>query len=108
MSSEHHVIGIDVSHPPPKTLKPSVASLVWSYDQRGAKYGAFSEVQGPRDEIVSGLKEMVKKAILKFVSINNAIPSYMLFYRDGVSDGEFSEVGKVEIKAIKGTEHLAH
>lgn len=82
-------------------MRPSITSLVWSHDDKATQYAAFSGIQHPRVEIIDGLKDMVKKAINLFGLKNKAPPEKIIFYRDGVSDGEFEEVGQTEIAAIK-------
>lgn len=40
--------------------QPSIASLVWSYDNHAMKYAAFSSVQRPRQEQIDDLESMMK------------------------------------------------
>ncbi|KAJ6618325.1 Piwi domain-containing protein [Mycena sp. CBHHK59/15] len=94
------IMGADVSHPGPGVARPSIASLVWSWVQAAASYIAFSEVQGPREEIIQDLQSMVKGAILAFGKKNKP-PERIVFYRDGVSEGELETVKAAEIAAIK-------
>jgi eukaryotic translation initiation factor 2C len=58
-------------------------------------------VQHPRTEIIDGLKEMVINAINSFGQKNNIGPERIIFFRDGVSEGEFDQVAAKEIAAIK-------
>jgi len=52
--------GADVGHPGPGIQnKPSVASVVFSYDRHGVKYSATSRVQEPRQERIGELGPMV-------------------------------------------------
>jgi eukaryotic translation initiation factor 2C len=53
-------LGADVTHPGPGQNRPSVASLVSSWDMNGSKYRAYSRVQHPRHEIIADLKDMMK------------------------------------------------
>ncbi|KAJ7273274.1 argonaute-like protein [Mycena rebaudengoi] len=99
-SSPFIVMGADVAHPGPGTARPSIASLVWSWDQLAAHYVAFSAVQAPRLEIIESLQDMVEKAIFQFGK-KNPIPSRIIFYRDGVSEGEIETVKNAEISAIQ-------
>ncbi|KAJ7121276.1 hypothetical protein C8R43DRAFT_959621 [Mycena crocata] len=71
------IMGADISHPGPGDNRPSVASLVWSLDESGARYCATTRVQAPRQEIITDLKELVKR---------------VFFYRDGVSESEFETI----------------
>jgi eukaryotic translation initiation factor 2C len=53
-------VGADVAHPGPGVAnRPSVASVVSSWDQYVSRYVAFSRVQHPRREIIENLKEMM-------------------------------------------------
>jgi eukaryotic translation initiation factor 2C len=40
--------------------RPSVASLVFSWDPEACRYVAFSRVQSPRQELIEDLKAMMK------------------------------------------------
>lgn len=94
------IFGADVAHPGPGASRPSIASVVFSWDRAAARYMAYSEVQPPRLEIIQNLQAMVKKAILTFGN-NAPPPSHIVFYRDGVSEGEMETVRTTEIAAIK-------
>ncbi|KAJ7043216.1 argonaute-like protein [Mycena alexandri] len=95
------IIGADVAHPGPGSNRPSVASLVWSHDPHGAEYCATTRVQLPRSEIISDLKNMVKLAVNMFGEKHKNGPQAILFFRDGVSEGEFTIVQRDEIKEVK-------
>lgn len=97
-----------MSHPGPGVLKPSIASLVWSHDNKGAQYVAFTRVQSPREESIVDLQAMVSEAIVKFGDKNKIPPARIVFFRDGISEGEFEKVGNTEIGAIKGNTPLKH
>ncbi|KAJ7168225.1 argonaute-like protein [Mycena crocata] len=94
------VFGADVAHPGPGANRPSVASLVWSHDQHGAAYCAVTRVQPPRLEIIVDLKDLVKIAIQMFGDKHKTTPARVFFYRDGVSEGEFTKVQDNEISAF--------
>ncbi|KAG5653267.1 hypothetical protein H0H81_001427 [Sphagnurus paluster] len=95
------IMGADVGHPGPGIMKPSVTSLVWSYDQYATKYSALTSVQQPRLEIIDNLKDMVKRAAFSFGIHNRSSPRRVMFFRDGVSEGEFDNVLKMELGAIR-------
>ncbi|KAF7359349.1 Argonaute-like protein [Mycena sanguinolenta] len=94
--------GADVAHPGPGANRPSVASLVWSHDMNGAAYCATTRVQLPRSEIITDLGSMVEKAVMMFGAKHKVPPANILFFRDGVSEGEFTTVRKEEISQIDG------
>jgi len=96
------IVGADVGHPGAgMPNQPSVASLVWSYDEHAVKYAAFSSVQQPRQEHIEELDLMMKRALDAFGGINNGPPVRIVFFRDGLSEGEFEGVGTIEIEAIQ-------
>jgi len=96
------VIGADVGHPGAGVPnQPSIASLVWSYDPNAVKYAAFSSVQQPRQEHIEELNPLMLRALDAFGSINKGPPVRIVFFRDGLSEGEFEGVGTMEIEAIQ-------
>lgn len=96
------VFGADVTHPGVgEADKPSVAALVGSMDIKMSRYTASVRVQGSRVEIVEDLKTMFKEQIQHFVAANRTRPQRILFYRDGVSEGQFAQVLDFELTAIK-------
>ncbi|TFK39399.1 argonaute-like protein [Crucibulum laeve] len=95
------IIGADVSHPGPGSQKPSIASLVFSLDRHATRYAARMSVQHPRLELIDDLQAMMKDAVNTFGSINRVAPQRIFFYRDGVSEGEFSKIREIEIPAVQ-------
>jgi len=97
------IMGADVGHPSPgMNDQPSVASLVASYDQYATKYHAYTTIQPPRVETIEQLQHMVTQAIIDFVNSKNPVPSRIIFFRDGLSEGEYVNVAEKEIGDIKG------
>jgi eukaryotic translation initiation factor 2C len=81
----------------------SIASLVGSYDKECTKYFPSLRVQAKnKQEIISDIRLMVKEQLKNFQNENkNALPEHVLFYRDGVSEGQFDHVIEYEVKEIK-------
>ncbi|KAG2348507.1 Piwi-domain-containing protein [Suillus weaverae] len=103
MSAPFMVIGADVGHPAPGMInQPSVASLVYSYDRYAVRYEAMMSVQHPRQEKIDELRKLVYRAIAEFGERNRAAPVRILFFRDGLSEGEYALTGKEEIEDITG------
>ncbi|PFH47976.1 hypothetical protein AMATHDRAFT_66435 [Amanita thiersii Skay4041] len=96
------VIGADVSHPSPGSSLPSISALVGSYDPSYSRYIAITRVQDPRTEMIADLAEMFDYLLERFYSRLRVVPQRILFYRDGVSEGEFKTVLDVEHAAMKG------
>ncbi|KAK0431530.1 argonaute-like protein [Armillaria borealis] len=104
------VMGADVMHPSPGSVTPSYAALVSSVDKLGAKYIAKSSMQTSRQEMISGLRDMAKEAIQLYIkdrsnvekiTTASAKPKCLIFFRDGVSEGEFEQVLEKELPLLK-------
>ncbi|KAG0225036.1 eukaryotic translation initiation factor 2C, 2 [Mortierella sp. GBA43] len=95
------IFGADVSHPPPNEHnRPSIASLVGSMDSRAARYAATVRVQTARTETIADLGGMVVELLKTFYQTCGEKPERVLFYRDGVSDGQFAEVLDKEVASV--------
>ncbi|KAF9087913.1 eukaryotic translation initiation factor 2C, 2 [Mortierella sp. AD031] len=96
------VLGGDVSHPQPgDTTRPSIASLVGSMDSKAARYAATIRVQTARTETIADLGDMTVELLRTFYQNCGRKPERILFYRDGVSEGQFAEVLKTEVNDLK-------
>ena len=98
------VVGIDVSHPPPKSMKgtPSIAAVVASIDKNYGQWPGSVGCQESNTEMVENLKDMMKERLnLWITKNNNRKPSKILIYRDGVSEGQYTEVIEKELKKVR-------
>ncbi|KAG6856712.1 hypothetical protein H0H87_001501 [Tephrocybe sp. NHM501043] len=98
------LIGIDVTHPGPGSVKgtPSIAAVVASVDTSFAQYPASLEIQETKKEMVTNLAKMVWERLTLFQKKNKGVlPQRVLVYRDGVSEGQFAIVVDEELPAIK-------
>ncbi|KAF8313382.1 Piwi domain-containing protein [Amanita rubescens] len=91
------VFGADVSHPGPGSHQPSISALVGSVDPWYTRYIATTRVQDPRLEMIEDMESMFDDLLERFKRVNKTLPRRIVFYRDGVSEGEFSQVDQVEI-----------
>ncbi|KAJ3293094.1 argonaute 1 [Borealophlyctis nickersoniae] len=101
------VFGADITHPPAfDDTKPSIASIVASMDETCCKYRAAVRVQRPRpgeparQDIIQDVAGMVTELLQAFKDTTGHAPKRILFYRDGVSDGQFANVRDVEVAEI--------
>ncbi|KAJ7771738.1 Piwi domain-containing protein [Mycena metata] len=94
------ILGGDVSHPAPGSTLPSVAALVSSTDPFACQYVASVNVQASRVEIIQDLEAMVEAAIQRFVDRNGVAPVRCVYFRDGVSEGQFTTVLEEERAAF--------
>lgn len=97
------IMGADISHPgPSQTIQPSIAAVCASIDVNGTTYcGQVSVNEERRNETIEKLEEMATELLQIFSHKNGCLPHRMIFYRDGVSEGQFSGVVKKEVIALK-------
>ncbi|TPX32738.1 hypothetical protein SmJEL517_g04218 [Synchytrium microbalum] len=95
------LMGADVTHPRPGSQGRSIAAVVGSMDQKFCFYNAAIRSQGARVEVISDMKEAVKELFQTFRNRSNLYPQRVVFFRDGVSEGQFTEVVLNEVRAIK-------
>ncbi|KAJ7050401.1 argonaute-like protein [Mycena amicta] len=106
------VLGADVMHPGAGTNgRPSYAAVVGSKDSHAASYTAIHGVQASRQELITELRLMTKYVVGKYMNYRqtvekvpaaNAPPKRLIFFRDGVSEGQFQQVLDNELPLIKG------
>lgn len=103
------VLGADVMHPAPGAKdRPSFASIVGSIDLHAAHYSAVSAAQGFRVEIIADVENMVYELIGRHAWWKQNqekkkvhFPKKIIYYRDGVSEGQFQQILDVELPGIK-------
>lgn len=97
------ILGATVTHPAsPDRSSPSIASVVSSQDcYEVAKYNSVVRAQGHREEIISGLEEIVTELLHAFGKESTIKPQQLIFYRGGISDGQFKQVLEKEIPEIE-------
>lgn len=95
-------VGADVTHPSPEqTNIPSVVGVAASYDLEGFRYNCCYRLQNPKDEMIRDLENIIKKQLQQFKVCNGALPDLIMYYRDGVSEGQFAEILTIELNAIQ-------
>ncbi|KAG9122255.1 hypothetical protein FRC07_001456 [Ceratobasidium sp. 392] len=97
------VMGGDVSHPPAGSQgHPSISAVVGSMEFYSCQYSARSNVQASREERIVDLQSMTESLIRNFAENNgNTPPKHILFFRDGLSEGQFGTFGQQEIADMK-------
>lgn len=96
------VFGADVTHPAPGSASnQSIAALVGSMDAQCSRYAAAIRVQKGRQEVIQDLSSMVVELLKTFYQTCGAKPERILFYRDGISEGQFGDVLRAEVEAIR-------
>lgn len=94
------IAGADVCHLP---KNKSVASLVATYGKNFESFFSCVKIQPKGVEIMKNLASMVLEAVKAYKQDNKKPPKQILFYRDGVGEGQLEEVKKFEIIKIKET-----
>lgn len=110
------VFGADVTHPSPgDDSRPSIAAVVASMDwPEVTKYRGLVSAQAHREEIIQDLYNtkadpnrgqvsggMIRELLVSFYKSTRQKPHRIIFYRDGVSEGQFSQVLLHEMDAIR-------
>lgn len=110
------IFGADVTHPQPgEDSSPSIAAVVASMDWPWVtKYRGIISAQAHRQEIIQDLYKttedpvrgvvqggMIRELIKAFFISTGQKPRRIIFYRDGVSEGQFSQVLLYEMDAIR-------
>ncbi|KAI0254712.1 argonaute-like protein [Lactifluus subvellereus] len=96
------VMGADVIHPAPGSGdRPSFTSLVGSIDNSAVRYVSTMEVQTSRQEIIEAMESMCTYVLTQYKGAMGKYPKRLLFYRDGVSEGQFATVIDEELPLIR-------
>ncbi len=66
--------------------------VVGSMDAHPSRYCATVRVQRPRQEVIQDLASMVRELLIQFYKSTRYKPTRIIFYRDGVSEGQFRQV----------------
>ncbi|WWC59473.1 uncharacterized protein I303_102029 [Kwoniella dejecticola CBS 10117] len=103
IDSKTMMIGADVTHPPPREglIQPSIAVSVCAINGENNKFAPAIRLQEGRVEIIQDLENMVHDHILTFEKNTKAKPEKILFFRDGVSEGQYSHCVQYEVEAVK-------
>jgi len=96
------VMGADVVHPAPGSgNRPSFTSLVGSVDPSAVRYVSTIQVQTSRQEIIDAMESMSTYVLTRYKASTGTFPKRILFYRDGVSEGQFATVIEDELPLIR-------
>ncbi|CAL9759948.1 unnamed protein product [Musa acuminata subsp. burmannicoides] len=110
------IFGADVTHPHPgEDSSPSIAAVVASQDwPEVTKYAGLVCAQAHRQELIQDLFKvwqdpqrgtvtggMIKELLISFKRATGQKPQRIIFYRDGVSEGQFYQVLLYELDAIR-------
>ncbi|KIK92862.1 hypothetical protein PAXRUDRAFT_829570 [Paxillus rubicundulus Ve08.2h10] len=109
-SASTMVIGMDVTHPSPRSVKgtPSIVAVVASVDEYYAQYPATLAIQTSKVEINRDenddhiLKDMFVSRFKLYQARNKGkLPERVLLYRDGVSESQYGQVRQYELPQMR-------
>ncbi|CAH8491218.1 unnamed protein product [Heterobilharzia americana] len=106
------VFGADVTHPAPtqtQQVRKSIAAVIGSVSPDLMRYGVVIRQQATTEkgnkaarEIIDDMRLIVKELLELYLrNTNGRFPTRMIFYRDGVSEGQFENVLVEELAAIQ-------
>jgi eukaryotic translation initiation factor 2C len=75
--------------------------MVGSIDATVTRFAASIRVQRHREEIIGQFSDMARELLLAFYRHCRRKPERIIFYRDGVSEGQFYEVLVKEMRALR-------
>ncbi|KAK5130161.1 hypothetical protein LTR08_002415 [Meristemomyces frigidus] len=103
LGSNTMLMGIDVTHPSPgsKEGAPSIAAVVASIDEHLTQWPGSIRTQKGKEEMVAGLEAMVIERLNMWQKKNaNRLPNNIIIYRDGVSEGQYDLVLRMEMPSF--------
>ncbi|KAM0239003.1 hypothetical protein ACHAP5_008441 [Fusarium lateritium] len=98
------IVGVDVSHAAPGGATPSTASMTMSVDKDATRYAAMAETNGYRVEMLTpnNIQVMFGQLIPQWKHNHpGMVPQHLIYFRDGVGEGQFAYVIDQEIEQIK-------
>ncbi|KXH51872.1 piwi domain-containing protein [Colletotrichum simmondsii] len=99
------MIGVDVSHATPGIDAPSMAAMTMSMDADATFYSAAVETNGYRVEMLSPVSARTFLGRLMPTWHKRmghpAPPPHIVYFRDGVSEGQYSQVLEYEVGTMK-------
>ncbi|GAO18386.1 uncharacterized protein UV8b_05404 [Ustilaginoidea virens] len=98
------IIGVDISHGPVGGSAPSTAAMTMAVDRDANRYAAMVESNGYRvDMLTPSNVHFMLGQLTKYwmAGHENAFPKHIIYFRDGVSEGQFAHVLDQEVREIK-------
>lgn len=95
------IVGLDVYHSGEvyRRTKASVVGFTATMNSHISTYYSRVVIQKPGQEIVDALGPCLESALQQFKTINKVYPKHVIFYRDGVGEGQVSDVLDKEVKS---------
>ncbi|KAK2761085.1 piwi domain-containing protein [Colletotrichum kahawae] len=106
-SGKAMIVGYDVTHPTnmsnDRSTAPSLVGMVASVDRDLGQWPAVAWEQPSRQEMLGDeLTEHFKHRLVLWRQRNqNKLPEFIIIYRDGVSESQFTQVLEIELPMIR-------
>lgn len=97
------LLGADVTHPTNNSNGTSIAAVVGSVDAKFNSFPGSISVQQQKQETIQEMSKMCVERILAYQKSVGELPQTVLFYRDGVSLGQFNIILDEEVTAVKNS-----
>jgi eukaryotic translation initiation factor 2C len=97
------LLGADVTHPTNNSNGTSIAAVVGSVDDKFNSFPGSISVQEQKQETISEMSKMCVERIMAYYKSVGKLPQAVLFYRDGVSLGQFNIILDEEVTAVKNS-----
>ena len=97
------LLGADVTHPTNNSNGTSIAAVVGSIDANFNSFPGSISVQEQKVETIFEMSKMCVERIMAYYKSVGKLPKCVLFYRDGVSLGQFNIILDEEVTAVKNS-----
>ena len=97
------LLGADVTHPTNNSNGTSIAAVVGSIDDKFNSFPGSISVQEQKRETITEMSKMCVERIMAYYKSVGKLPKCVLFYRDGVSLGQFDIILDEEVTAVKNS-----
>ena len=98
-------VGADVSHAAPGVEGASIAAITVSFDKRGLRYAGLVESNGLRVEMITrdNWESIFGVLCTRWIQTlgGGAAPAHLIYFRDGVSEGQYAHVLEQEVRDIR-------
>ncbi|XP_017150991.2 protein argonaute-2-like [Drosophila miranda] len=94
-------VGADVTHPSPDQREiPSVVGVAASHDAFGASYNMQYRLQRGALEEIEDMESIMTEHLRVYRKYRQCYPEHIMYYRDGVSDGQFPKIRNEELRGM--------
>jgi len=93
------MIGVDVYHDPAERAH-SVVGFVSTLNTACTRWYSQTAIQNLKQELADCLRGLFEKAVVQWTEENGVAPKRVIYFRDGVGDGDIPQVQQYEIPQL--------